>query len=78
MKGSASSVSQMASQMHFAVHCESVICQRYVLESYEKTIGWVFSSILSIANSIWDNLADTISGPSTYDKAILVSNEFIS
>ena len=36
MKGSASSVSQMASQMHFAVHCESVICHRYVLEKLRK------------------------------------------
>ena len=36
MKGSASSVSQMASQMHFAVHCESVIFHRYVLEKLRK------------------------------------------
>jgi len=31
-----SSVSQMASQMHFAVHCEAVICHRYVLEKLRK------------------------------------------
>ena len=36
MNGSASSVSQMACQMHFAVHCESVICYRYVLEMLRK------------------------------------------